>query len=1540
MLFFRLCFALLTVSVPLFAADVLSYHNNTQSTGVNDAETQLTPSSVTVSTFGKRFTTPVDGQVYAQPLYKAGVTVSGGAQPGLHNLVFAATQHDSLYAIDADSGAVVWQTSFLSGGIAGATGITTMPSGDTGSGDITPEIGVCGTPVIDGANGFLYVAAKTKQIVNNNTVAPHYVYAIYKIDITNGNTTPNANIVAVNIFADTINNGNYTYRTSSNAAAVQDPFTFGTGDGSINVGGTDRVYFNAQRQMNRPGLVLYNGVVYVAFASHGDNGPYHGWLLGFDASTLALQAALNTTPNGGLGGIWQAGGIPAMDASGNFYFETGNGTFDGFKNGSGQTAGLNAQKFPVNGNYGDCFVKISLDATTTQSSQNTNGWGLKIVDYFAPFNNQALNSADTDLGSGGCVVLPDSAGSVAHQQLLVGAGKEGKVYLIDRNNMGKFDAITDHVVQEQGGAIGSAFNTPAFFNGVLYYVGAGDSGKAFTLANGAFSASPVKTTPDFFNWPGSTPSISASGSNNGLVWMIDRSTSQLRAYSASDFSTRIWTSAQASGNRDALGSAIKFTAPTVADGHVFAGTANSLVAYGPPSPPTAAPDAPTGLGATAISGIEIDLAWTDVSTNEDGYKIEQSSNGVDFTEIATTGVNAQSYPVTGLEVGTTYSFRVRAFNSFNTQSYSAYSNIASQQTGAQVPTLDFSNGFSSSAGTLQFNGSAKILGNRAELTDASGGSESGSIWSKAKQDIHAFTSRFRFQLTQANADGFTFAIQNNSPIVTGNSGGSLGYEGIGSSIAIKFDIYPALSTTGLYTNGAAPLEDGNAVDVSGAGLDFHSGHTFDVLLVYSGTVLTEKITDTDTGAAATFTYNIDIVATVGGTSAFIGFTGGTGGATAVQDLVSWTYTVTPSDPPAAPSALVATPASGTQVNLTWADNSDIESGFKIESKIGTSGTWQQIGVTGANVTGYFDTALIQGTDYFYRVRATNGVGDSAYSGEAEAFTPLPPLTPSGAHTTLIASGQVGLAWNNNANNEDGYKVLRKTTTASNFAVIATLPPGSESYTDATVKPGTVYDYHIQAYNLAGYSDFTGLTVQTPAKVSVVTTDATAQESTFDTGTFTVTRVGDTSNPLTVSFSLATGAGQSAEGTRYTLSTTGGAVTIPAGSVTATITVVPLGDPAILGTQNVTLNLASGAGYDLGVPASATVQVFDPPPPVSSFAPFKGRYSGVIQSNPASGAGAGFLAISLSKTGGFSALLRFGDGTYRVLGVFDHTGFFSTSIPRAGLSALQLTLKLGLTNNIGTVSGRLFDGVDTVTMTAIQSTLNAKTNPALFAGKYTVLLQLAGQAGASIPGGTGYGSVTVDAGGALRFVGVLGDGTAISQGVSVAEQGVWPFFAIPYFGKGSVTGPLIFRSTPNVSDLDGTVNWFKPAVGGAVFYPLGFSAQVVLIGSHYAPPPHNVRVLNFPDKVGNGVLAFSAGGLSPALQQKTVTLGADNRVTLSISEPFKMTIQTSSGIFTGAFSDAQNNARSFGGAIFQKQNLGAGVFQGNGQAGAVELEAAP
>jgi hypothetical protein len=548
------------------AVNVLGYHNDNASTGQNLGETALTPGNVNPTSFGKLFTSGVDGQVYAQPLVLTGVGITGGPQAGTtHDVVFVATEHDSLYAFDDNNGTLLWHDTLLPSRYGGT--VTSVPSGDVNSGDLSPEIGITSTPVIDPSTNTIYVEEKTKEVENNNS---HYLHWLHAINVGNGAER----FVGPTLIADSIGD---TY--------VSGPFVKGTStDTPANTPPGGNVAFDALRQMNRVGLTLVNGNVYIAYASHGDNGPYHGWVLGFSAATLKPTAVFNTTPNASNGGIWQGGARLAADSPGNLYVETGNGIFD---------TTLDARGFPSMGDYGDSFLKLAVDPSSTQANQhgNLNGWGLKVVDYFTPMNQDSLNAGDTDLGSGGPFLLPDSAGSSAHLHLLVGSGKEGRIYLIDRDNMGKFDPNADRIVQELPPAtISGSFGTGAYFNGQIYYVGGSNIGnppdfaKTFSVSKAKLSTNPTSQGPDTFSFPGNTPTISANGSSNGIVWATDTGTNQLRAYDARNLATELYTSDQAANNRDQLGSAIKFAVTTVANGHVYVGTGagatDALVAYG------------------------------------------------------------------------------------------------------------------------------------------------------------------------------------------------------------------------------------------------------------------------------------------------------------------------------------------------------------------------------------------------------------------------------------------------------------------------------------------------------------------------------------------------------------------------------------------------------------------------------------------------------------------------------------------------------------------------------------------------------------------------------------------------------------------------------------------------------------------------------------------------------------------------------------------------------------------------------------------------
>jgi hypothetical protein len=532
------------------SVSVLTYHDNAASTGLNAAETALTASNVNSASFGKVFSSGVDGQVYAQPLVMAGVNITTGAEPGVHDVVFVATEHDSLYAFDASTGNLLWHDALLPSKYQGT--VTSVPSADVGTNDLSPEIGITSTPVIDPSTGTLYLEEKTKEVISGNT---HYMHWLQAISVSNGAARFGGPVVIADSIGDTY---------------VSGPIVNGNGNSAHGLP-SGEVGFDALRQMNRAALSLVNGTLYLGYASHGDNQPYNGWVLGYSAATLHLTGVFCSTPNGTEGGIWQGGGRIAADAGGFLYVETGNGTFD---------TTLNAQGFPSSGDYGDSFVKLAVDPTTTAMHQNINGWGLKAVDYFTPQNQDMLNSGDLDLGSGGPLLLPASAGSAAHPQLLVGSGKQGAIYLIDCRNMGHFHSSTDNIVQElPAGTLSGSFDTASYFNGQIYYGGPGDSLKAFSIHNAQLSLSPTSQSSGSFDFPGDTLSISANGFKNGIVWALERGSNELRAYDAGNLANALYTSDQAANQRDQLGATIKFAVPTEANGHVYVGTDGALVAY-------------------------------------------------------------------------------------------------------------------------------------------------------------------------------------------------------------------------------------------------------------------------------------------------------------------------------------------------------------------------------------------------------------------------------------------------------------------------------------------------------------------------------------------------------------------------------------------------------------------------------------------------------------------------------------------------------------------------------------------------------------------------------------------------------------------------------------------------------------------------------------------------------------------------------------------------------------------------------------------------
>ena len=522
--------AMLTVLPPPnpSSLNVLTYHVDNTRQGANTNEVILTPNNVNVSTFGRLITYPTDGYIFAQPLYVSGVTIPG---QGIHNIVFVATENDTVYAFDADSnagdnGGLLWRTN-LGTAVSSYTGEFGTRFQGTYYGDIVPVVGITGTPVIDPASGTLYVNVHTREVT---PISTNYFHRIHALNITNGAEQP--------------------YSPAVVGATIR-----GTGVDSTN--GVMR--FSPISENQRPGMTLTGGMLYAAYGSYADTDPYHGWVIGFNATNLAFNTnyVFNTTPNAtvadfgvnaGEGALWMGGNGLCADVSNNLFFATANGSFSANTNG---------------GDYGDSFVKLST----------TNG--LAVADYFTPYNEAQLAANDTDLGSGGTILLPDSVGSVAHPHLMIGAGKAGTIYLVDRDTMGHFNAANDsQIVQELPGAFSGAWSTPTYFNNEIYYQGSGDVMRAFRITNGVINSTPVSVSGTSFSALGGTPVISANGTNNGIVWTLQSdgagssSAVVLHAYNATNLAQELYNSSQNFG-RDNPGSAIKMTAPAVVNGKVF-----------------------------------------------------------------------------------------------------------------------------------------------------------------------------------------------------------------------------------------------------------------------------------------------------------------------------------------------------------------------------------------------------------------------------------------------------------------------------------------------------------------------------------------------------------------------------------------------------------------------------------------------------------------------------------------------------------------------------------------------------------------------------------------------------------------------------------------------------------------------------------------------------------------------------------------------------------------------------------------------------------
>jgi hypothetical protein len=536
--------------------------------GQNTNETALTPANVNVASFGKLFSLTVDESVYAQPLYVPGLTMHDGLT---HNVLFVATTHDSIYAFDADSNGgananPIWQISLLDAAHGASAGATTVPWEDEGSEDMEPEIGITGTPVINPSTNTMYVVGATKE---NGA----YFLRLHAINILTG-------------------------AEQAHSPVVIEATVAGTGTGSS--GG--QLSFSPLWQGQRGALDYYNGYVYFPFGSHGDNGPWHGWVFAYNATTLAQTAVVCTSPNGLGAGVWEAGaGLPIDDdgTGGRMFLTTGNGTF------------LTYPPFNGASELGDSIVNFSL----------ANG-GLQATDAFTSFNQAKLSTSDADQGSGGILMVPDQQGTNPH--ILVQVGKEGRILVLNRDHLGGYltgvtsntNALQDILNETEG-----LWSSPAYWNGNVYMWGSADVAKLFHLNSGVMNTTPSSKSTISSAFPGASFSVSSNGTQDGIAWAVrtdqytTHGTQVLYAWDATDLSNLLYES-DTNATRDGAGRANKFTIPVVTNGKVYVGATYQVDVYGLfNGEPTAAAPVITPDGGTFSPNQNVTLSTTTSSAN-------------------------------------------------------------------------------------------------------------------------------------------------------------------------------------------------------------------------------------------------------------------------------------------------------------------------------------------------------------------------------------------------------------------------------------------------------------------------------------------------------------------------------------------------------------------------------------------------------------------------------------------------------------------------------------------------------------------------------------------------------------------------------------------------------------------------------------------------------------------------------------------------------------------------------------------------------------
>ncbi len=1078
--------------------NVVMQHNDISRTGQNTNETILTPVNVNKTTFGKLFShTLLDGYVYAQPLYVAGVTIGSGPQAGTtHNVVFIATANDTVYAFDADNNggansAPLWQASLIDNLHGANTGGTekAVPNGDVSTGDIVPEIGIIGTPVIDTTTNTMYVVAKST--VSDTT----FIQRLHALDITTG-------------------------LERSGSPVPLSGSVSGTGNGSSN----GKLNWDPKWENQRPGMLLLNGIVYIGFAAHGDNGPWHGWILAYKANTLAQTSVYCASPNGAGAGVWMSGAGLAADVIdpvnkpyGRMFIATGNGSYDA------------TTPYTNNMDYGDSHVQLDL----------TNGV-MTVQDSFTPSNQAHLNSGDLDVAAGGVLLLPDQT-SGAHLRLLAQVGKEGKVYLVDRDTMGGYSTTTDNDVQEITGQTGGLWSMPAYWNNNVYFWGSQNSLKAFSLSAGKLSTTPTSTNSQSSNFPGATPSISSNGTTNGIVWAVQTDAygssgvAVLRAFPATNVTTELFdsTQTQPTGASNAVGPAVKFAVPTVTNGKVYVGAEKEVDVYGllsgtqQAAAPVISPAGESFTGSVPVSITDSTSGATIYYTTDGSMPTTSSTKYTGAITVSTTetisavasatgmltsGVAKQTYtlqtqtlmptfsPVAGsygaaqsvtlsdatpnnqiyytmdgttpsAGVGTTklYSGAMSIGSTTTINAIATASGLSASPMASSTYTINlggtaavnFGNGFSTSASSMTFNGSTDLDDTRLQLTSG-GMNQAGSAFYNTPVNIQSFTTDFAMQLSNPVADGMTFTIQGVGPTALGCSGGGLGYgpdkptspdacsgTPIAKSVAVKFDFFSnageGTDSTGMYTNGASPTTP--FVDMTSSGVSLLSGDTMSVHLAYDGTTLALTVTDAVANKTFTTSWPVNIPSIVGGNTAYVGFTGGTGGSSSSQKIETWTFTSNGSTATAATPGI--TPAAGTYTLPVTVTLTDSTTGASIYYS--TDGSTPS--ATSSTSTLYSTAFALTGPETVKAVATASGFAPSAVASNAYAIQAATPIFSPGPGT-YTASQSVSIM-DTTPNSTIYYAINGTATTSSSLYSGPVFVGSTETLSAIATAPGLV-----------------------------------------------------------------------------------------------------------------------------------------------------------------------------------------------------------------------------------------------------------------------------------------------------------------------------------------------------------------------------------------------------------------------------------------------------------------------------------------------------